>query len=52
MIMAAARGFLEKDKGIVLKRKHSILKFANRNPCGVSQFSVASLQMTEECLNH
>ena len=48
MIMAAARGVLKRktkecSNKIVLKRKHSILKFANRNPCGVSQFSVVSL---------
>ena len=50
MIMAAARGVLKRktkecSNKIVLKRKHSILKFANRNPCGVSQFSVVSLHM-------
>ena len=50
MIMAAARGLLKRktkecSNKIVLKRKHSILKFANRNPCGLSQFSVVSLHI-------
>ena len=50
MIMAAARGLLKRktkecSNKIVLKRKHSILKFANRNPCGLSQFSVVSLRI-------
>ena len=41
-------GFKRKTKerrNKIVKRKHSILKFANRNPCGVSQFSVVSLHI-------